>query len=219
MSKKRSNNRPKIVTFFPNKEDNIHCLQSSVKSLLSFYFPDKIFTDELIEEKTLYSGGWSWLVPTVVWLNELGLEVSFFSRLNYEELSNRGEEYLRELKGDILYNHEHQNGAYLNFASIQESSKTMIELGLWNNQNLSVAELSSSLEASNTLAISKTVYEWMDGRQGLTGHFVLVLKQYKPGEWLVHDPGLPQKENRKVNQLINGENIFSEVLLIKGVII
>ena len=118
----------KIITFFENSHDNTHCLQSCIKSLLSFYFFNDVFTDKEIDTKTIHTGGWSsWLPPAVIWLNELGLNVKLYSEFDYERFINEGEKYVRELKGEDIFNHEKRNGSYQNISLIQEACSKIVK--------------------------------------------------------------------------------------------
>lgn len=90
-------------------------------------------------------------------------------------------------------------------------------LNLWRNKFLQPEVLQKALEDKNTFAVGKTVYEWLNGEYvDGNSHYVLIIKEYSPGKWRVHDPGLPGIANRKVPQNINGQNIFGDILLVRG---
>ena len=210
--------KPKTIPFFENSPDNLHCLQSCVKSLLSLYFPDRVFDDNEIDEKTIQEGWWTWLPPAVVWLHELGLDVRLYSSFDYRRFSQEGESYMKEFKTEEMYLKEKQNGAYDNLPLVQLAYQKMMSCDLLEQSQLSKENLEIELESEHTFAVGKTIHEWLDGRPGLSSHYVVVIKKYAPGVWRVHDPGLPGRENRKIPQSFNEYNIFGDVLLVKGVI-
>src|SRR3989344_5815405 len=208
----------KIVQAFPNKQDNTHCLRSSVKSILSFYLPDRKFTELEIDKNTGYHKGYfSWMPQTVIWLNELGLKAKLFSPADYKEIGIRGLAYLKELKKDGIFEIEQQRGEYRYITEIQQAAQEMIRLNLWVNKLLSVQELETHLLDEDTLTICKTVYEWLDDKYiaGIS-HYVVVVKKYSPLTWIIQDPGLPKIQDRKVKQYINNHSIFGDIILIRG---
>jgi len=213
----KEHNIPKIIKFFENSVDNVHCLQSCVKSLLCFYFPNRIFTDEEIDNETVQKGGWSWLTPAAIWLHRLGLNVTLYSKFNYEEFALGGEEYLKKIWDNDKFVNEQKNGSLKNILLIQKVTKELISADLWKNEELSIKNLKSELGNKNTFAIGKTIYEWLNGQDILgTPHYVLVKKEYAPGIWSINDPGLPGIENRKIQQTIGTRSILLDTLLIKA---
>lgn len=211
----------KQIKFFENSQDNLHCLQSCLKSILSFYFPDNVFSDKEIDTKTLQRGGHSWLAPAVVWLNELGLRAVLITPpfFDYKRLLKEGESYMKEFKGEENYLIEEANGTYAHMPEIQKSVEVMINKKLLQSRMLTDTELKRELREQNTFAILKTVHEWLDGNSsGRTSHYVLAIEEYSNKKWRVHDPGLPGIKDRKIRKKLNGKNIYGEVLLIKGIL-
>ena len=94
---------PKIIPFFENLPDNTHCLQSCLKSVLAYYFPDRTFTAEEIDKQTIQTGGWSWLPPAVIWLHDLGLNVELYSLFDYSRFAEFGKEYMKDTKKIYLF--------------------------------------------------------------------------------------------------------------------
>lgn len=204
----------KVVPFFPNQTDNLHCLQSCIKSVLSYL--EIPYQQEDVDTKTGFFGTMSWSPHSVNWLHEVGLNVSLISPFRYDELALRGEEYLKDFKGDTFFQKEKSEGQYNNLDKVIEASKVMIKNKLWINAKMSISELSTFLKEEKNIAIAKTVHEFLSGNAVAgTSHFVTVIKEYRPGEWLIHDPGLPPIERRKVNQVItNGLEIFGDIITV-----
>lgn len=206
----------KDVPFFPNEPDNNHCLQSCVKSVLSFYFPKKVFSTKTIENKTIFNNGWSWLPPSVCWLNELGLKVKLYSKFDYLQFADMGEMYLKEFKREA-FEIEKRNGSYQNINTIQKYSNLMINNHLWVYKKMEIENLCKLLSKPNTLAIAKTVYQFLDGSNPNTvsdpvSHYIIIIKEYNYHQLLIHDCGLPPKPNRKIAKNI----LFGDILLISS---
>jgi len=215
----KKNNNPRVIPFFSNSDDNLHCLQACVKSVLNFYFPLKKFSNEDIDLHTLQEGGWSWFPPTVIWLHNLGLKVHFYSEFDYKKFSDDPESHLKEAWSHNRYNLELINGSLKNLAKIQKSAHEMLEANLWTKKSLSTEEIVLELKQTNKLVIGKTFHHWLNGEYVDTHpHYILILKEYSPGKWAIHDPGLPPIKNRKVENTINNNSITDDVLIVEGLI-
>lgn len=204
----------KVVPFFPNQTDNLHCLQSCIESVLSYF--EVLYSQKDVDLKTGFFGVMSWPPHSVNWLNELGLNVKLVSPFRYDELALSGEEYLKSFKGDVIFQKEKDEGQYNNLDKVKEASELMVKNNLWTNARMGISELSDFLNDENHLAIAKTVHEFLSGNAVAgTSHFVTTIKEYRSGEWLVHDPGLPPIERRKVKQIIaNGLEIFGDIITV-----
>lgn len=208
----------KVVPFYPNSPDNLHCLQACIKSVTQYYFPDKHFSDKEIDVFTCFESGWSWIIAAVNWLDELGLQIKLYSPFPYDQLILEGEKFMKKFKGEAVYEYEKQNGSYKNLPLIQKSAELMITRKLWEQNKLNNSDLAQLLKNEQVLAIGKTVYEWLSGNylplEKLHSHYVLIIKEYSPGIWKVHDPGLPPAPERKVSNTINNHDIFGDILVI-----
>lgn len=203
----------KVVPFYPNQTDNLHCLQSCVRSVLDFF--EIQYKENEVDEKTGFFGAMSWSPHAVNWLFEKGLDVKLISPFEYDKLATEGEQYLRSFKGPI-FDKEMSEGQYKFLDKVREASKQMVENHLWVNKKLTIEELKIELKDEKTLAIGKTIHEFLDGIAiAGTPHFVTIIKEYSVGTWLINDPGLPGIERRKVPQTI-GDNIaiFGDIVLV-----
>ena len=207
----------KLVKAYSNTFDNTFCLQASILSVLNYYFSGKVFSEEEVGVNTDYHPKYfSWFPKSVVWLDKLGLDVKLYSPADYKRIGIEGLEYLKELKGK-MYEVEEKRGEYKYLPEVQIAIKEMISSNLWIDKMLSVEELRNELKDQDTLAIGKTIYEWLDGNY-IAGksHFITIVKEYSSEVWLIQDPGLPKKQDRKVNQYINGHSILGDIILIKN---
>ena len=207
----------KIVKAYPNTPDNTFCLQASLLSILNNYFPTRTFSEEEVSKNTDYHPKYfSWSPRSVVWLDKLGLDVKLYSPADYGRIAAEGLKYLKELKGK-MYEFEEKRGEYKYLPEVQIAIKEMISKNLWTDKMLNVEELRNELKDINTLAIGKTIYEWLDDKYiaGIS-HFITLVKEYSSGVWLIQDSGLPMKRDRKVNQYINNHSILGDIILIKG---
>lgn len=207
----------KIVPAYGNR-DNLHCLQSCVRSTLEYLLPNKRFSKNYIDTKTEFNKeSLSWMLPSVDWLDKLGLNVKLYSPFDYSRLVCEGELYLREFKGEDIFDYEKRKGSYLNLDKIRKSADYIITNNLWINRQIKFQEIIQFLKNKNCLIIGKTVHEWLDNNY-IKGaqHYVLIIEPGSSDHLIVHDPGKPLKEYREINSSINNHLIFGDALIIQG---
>lgn len=199
----------KNVPFYPNSQDNYHCLQACVKSIIACYLQGQNLQDKEIDNKTGQMGGWTWLPHTVCWLDDLGLSIKIYSTFDYEAFSKKGLKFLEETWDPERFRREKEAGSFANIPSIQSKAKKMIKKGLWINKNLSDNKISKLLKERNVLVLAKTIYELLDGNLGSTAHYVVLIEGQK-GKWVLHDPGLPPSPNRIVSKKYKTQSILGD---------
>jgi hypothetical protein len=209
----------KIVRSFSNSSDNLHCLQACVKMVLHHCLPGKKFSESLIDKKTGHVGGATWILPAVIWMDKLELTVNLFSTFDYANFGKRGESFLKENWNDWKYEFEKNTGALKNLSFVQQAAVEMVARKLWTKEVIDQNYLAKVLKSEKNLAIGKTIYELLDGNSKPTvshSHYVVLVKEYSFHNWLVNDPGLPEKAGRVVPKIIDNRSIFNDVLLIEG---
>jgi hypothetical protein len=209
----------KEVPSFSNTADNNGCLQACVKDVLAYYFPKRLINDKEINEKTGQCGGWTWLPPAACWLNNLGLDVKLYwnsKNFDYKSFALYGTSYLKKQWSSERFDWEEQHGAYKNIDFVQEKAKEMVNKNIYVGKRLSTALLLKFLGNQESLAVAKTIYQWLSGDYVLgDGHFVVVIDSPKPGFWRINDPGLPEMPNREISSKIKDHPVFLDTLLIK----
>lgn len=198
--------------------DNTHCQQPCVKMVLKYFFPKKTFSDAEIDEGTAQTGGTTWFPPAVMYLDQAGLSVQLFSQtpMDYKEFADKGKEYIHSKVSQRDFQIEVQNGAFENITSVQEAAERMVEKGIVKREKeVDFEEISRRLDSPKVLAIGKTHRPWLTGRfiPG-AAHYVVIIQSNDKTSWKVHDPGPPAKGNLTVGKNIQGEPMFSEVLLV-----
>ena len=212
----------KDVPFHPNEEDNLHCMQSCVLSVLDFY--NVSYEIDEVDFNTGFFGGPSWSPHAVNWLNNKGLSAKLFSIFDYSQLVSDKENYLRSFKTHGVFEKEKREGQYEHLDEVILASDEMVNNGSWDKSKLSIPDLAKFLKVSTHIAIAKTMTTYLGGIYNNFGnsHFVTVLEQYSQNKWIIHDSGLPPIPYRKVPQTIrhpgsDPTSIFGEIILIKKI--
>ncbi|HSX49148.1 MAG TPA: hypothetical protein VLE44_02720 [Candidatus Saccharimonadales bacterium] len=171
----------------------------------------------VIDRKTGQIGNSTWFPPLVVWLKKLGLDIKLYSLFDYDQLVTGGDVFLKKNWDPDRYEREKDTGALKNLDFVRKETSKMMLGNLWVKEKLEVDILSKKLENNKTLAIGKTIYEWLDGNYNNgtgTAHYVVLIKEFDVNQWLVHDPGLPPKDWRIVPKYINNDSVFSDIMII-----
>lgn len=88
------------VPFFANTNDNTHCYQAIVKSVLKYYFPDKDYSWKALDTFTGKKPGMAtWPTQSLLHFQSLGLNVNIKEMFDYQEFGLKGKEYLLRMYG------------------------------------------------------------------------------------------------------------------------
>lgn len=183
------------VPFYSNTSDDTHCFQAAIKMVLKFFWPEKEFSWEELEKITAKAPGlWTWPMAGMIWFKNNGFDIRNIEVFNYDEFIKKGGQYLIERYGkevgeaqikhsdinqEIKYAEEFKNKIHTEeHIPTIEDIKQLLKKGYLVGCNV------------NAIALNKEI--------GYAGHFVVV-KGYRDGELILHDPGLPTHENRVVD--------------------
>lgn len=188
---------PKLnIPFYPNTEDDTHCFQAVLKSILKYYFPEKEYTWEELEQiSNKPPGKWSWEMAGLVFLKRLGLEVKNVRVFDYPAFIERGEEYLIELWGKEAGEASIEHG---DTPRAQEDAKIFIQEITPENRPANYDELIKLFQDGYLIVCNINSYG-LDNEPGFAGHFVLIT-DIDENSVTMHDPGLPPHPNRKVDK-------------------
>lgn len=198
--------------------DQAHCQQACVKMALNYFLPNNNYSDAEIDEGTAQTGGPTWFPPAVMFLDQEELSVQLFSQseIDYRKFSNNLKEYIRSKISQREFQIESLKGAFENTTAVQDAARKMVEKGLVNyERELDIEKISKMLVSPSILAIGKTYYPWLTGKLVKeASHYVLIIQSNDKTTWEIHDPGPPVKANLIVGKKIQGNPMFSEVLLV-----
>ncbi|MBI3305255.1 hypothetical protein HYZ80_02970 [Candidatus Parcubacteria bacterium] len=173
----------------------MHCLQAAVMMMLNTL--DGPVSWEEVNAMTKYEEGkYSWTPVAAVALAERIPGVKMMSNLDYHQLADRGEEYLREYWNPAWYQDQKQY-ASAGFAREQQFAKALVAKSLFEHRRITTDEIERLVV--NNLLIAVVNANKLAGEPGAAGHFVVIYEDL--GDALeLHDPGLPPRPEWQVDK-------------------
>lgn len=180
------------VPFYANSEDDTHCYQAAIASVLKYFQPDKDYTfDQLDEMSAKREGLWTWQTQMSINLINAGFDVVSIDDFDISAFVNEGEEYLRRKYGDDV---AEAQAKHSDIKQEQELSAKYLEIGEHIQRIPSIEDVKLMLE-KGYLIICNVNSMALSGNEGYVGHFVVVFGV--DGEQILfHDPGLPPTPSR-----------------------
>lgn len=183
------------VPFFSNTPDNTHCFQAALKMLLKFYFPEKDYSFEELDEKTeKVKDLWTWPTAGLLWMQSLGIGVELVETFDYQQFVKTPEEYLLEFFGKEAGKEQIKNSDLPHEVGLIEKGLKHFNI---ENRIPKQHDIVAALE-QNKLVCVNINSKVLSGKSGYVGHFVVIKGYYDEGV-IIHDPGLPPIENRKID--------------------
>lgn len=183
------------IPFYSNMPDNTHCFQASLRMILRYFQPTKEFSWEELEKISGKKEGlWTWPTAALIWMKKQGFEVINIEMFDYHEFVTDGEKYLRKFYGEEVGN---EQIAHSDIAQEIEYAKQFLKLNAVTKE-IPTAETLKDLLKRKYLLMCLINSQKLDHKSGYVGHFVIV-KGFHENEFTIHDPGLPPRENLKVN--------------------
>lgn len=183
------------VDFFSNTPDDTHCFQATLKMVLKYFYPEEDYSWEELDRKTAkLEGLWTWPMAGVLWLKEKRLEIKIVEPFDYKKFAEIGGQYLMDEYGEEVGNEQikHSDIAQERNLAKQYIEKIGIERKIPN-----LKEIKDYLEAGYLVGCNVNSKK-LNGKEGYVGHFIIV-KGFDDDNLIIHDPGLPALEGRKVD--------------------
>jgi hypothetical protein len=191
--KKTTSRQIRKVPFFGNP-DNTHCFQACVRMLLKYFMPNLDYSwaelDKLTGKK---EGLWTSPLYGMIQLKQMGFEMIDIGVFDYERFSQEGESYVKERYGEKVGTEQIEHCDIPTEMKNVELFLECIEL----EQRLPDLKDIIDLLKAGYLVICNVNSCMLNDLPNYIGHFVLI---YHIGSdyILMHDPGLPPNESRKV---------------------
>lgn len=183
------------IPFYSNTPEGTHCFQAVLKMILKYFLPNEEYSFEELDIKTAkIKGLWTWLMAGLLWLKKKGFEIKKIGMFDYEKFVKKGEKYLIDFYGKEV---GEAQIAHSKISQEIEYSKDFIKEIQIERRIPERKEIIEFLD-NGYLVICVVNSKMLNNLAGYSGHFVLV-KGYEKDFFILHDPGLPGQENRKVS--------------------
>lgn len=184
----------KNIKFVSNSEDNMHCVNAVFRMVHQYFFGVDLTWDEIDKLTKAVPGKATWTFIGEMEFAKKGLDVTNIEPVDYQLLFEKSENYLTEIVGKDTANY------YLtksNIASVIPIIPEYLKIVKHETRRATVSEMIEDLK-QGALIGAEVNSRILNSRPGFSLHFIL-LYDYDEENLMVHDPGLPPIEARKVS--------------------
>ena len=162
--------------------------------LLKYFEPTKDFSwDELDTITNKPTDKWTWPQAGLSWLSTNHYDVVDIELFDYARFMREGENYMRELWGQATVA---EQAKHSDIHEAQQDSVGFIENVHYEQRIPQLKDVTHYLN-EDYLVMCIINAQVLAGKSGYVGHSILVIDTYAEG-FIIHDPGLPPLEYRKV---------------------
>mmetsp|Transcript_155268 Transcript_155268/g.275385 ORF Transcript_155268/g.275385 Transcript_155268/m.275385 type:complete len:614 (-) Transcript_155268:33-1874(-) len=160
---------------FFRQTDPGSCLQTSMKMVLKWHFPNRDYSLKLLNEKTGRTdrGKWTCTPQALPALVTEGLDAHFYSDGPFEEFLSEGEEFVWKHYGDQIAPIYLRNA---DFESVQEAIKMLKSAGRYTIRKLELHEMEMALAFNHVIILLVDYNKLFQATSGqprpYAGHFV-----------------------------------------------
>ncbi len=181
------------VPFFSNTPDDTHCFQAAMKMVYEYFKPDeKLSFAEWDKISAKVEGLYTWQMAGLLWMAK-DFYVTDIETFDYKRFIEEGGSYLHELLGDEVAENQIKNS---DIEQEKRYAREFLDRIRIDRRAPAINDITVLLDKIN-LVVCNVNARVMNNKEGYAGHFVVV-KGYDEEHLIVHDPGLPAYENRKV---------------------
>jgi hypothetical protein len=207
--------REKEMPFF-NQTDSGNCLQTNLKIVLEYYYPEREYSSEQLDDRTgRTQGKWTWTSQAMEFLIDEGLDAYYYSTTPYLNISKGGEafilNYYGEEDGRIMIQHT-------NFDALYQSINTLNESARYKYEKLDFSDVEKMFNEGNTIIMLIDRNALTNPKQPYAGHFVTITS-INSTHVVFHDTaGTPNRiaERTKFIEAWNAPGTDNDAIIIKG---
>lgn len=183
------------VPFYSNTPDDTHCFQAALKMILKYFWPDKDFTWEELEKITGKKEGlWTWPMAGMLWLKNNNFDVKNIEVFDYKKFIESPAQYLIDTYGKEVGEAQIKHS---DLSQEIEYAKEFLRKISTENRIPTLDDIKKLLSNGYLVGCNVNSYA-LNKKLGYAGHFVII-KGFNNNELVIHDPGLPPRENRVVD--------------------
>ncbi len=182
------------VPFVANP-DATHCYQAAIKMLVQRFRPPHDQSWAALDRITGKVAGYgTWPFAGLTWLRELGLDVTNLELMDNRRFAAEGRAYIAEVTGQEFAESLDRG---LDLSRVQAEAAIFVEKIRCEVRIPTIDDIRSAVTTGG-LVVCNVNSRALNDRDGYLGHFVVV-KGFDEHGLIVHDPGPPGQENRRVS--------------------
>lgn len=211
----------KKVPFFPNTQDNTHCLQAVVASILRYYDPnanvDFAYLDKLTDKSP---DKWTWTYRLLCNLAQMGYDVLEIEDFDHQQFIKNPDAYLIEKLGVQAGQASIDNS---NLKQEVINARDFVQKVKYENRPATLDNIAEYLQRGYLIGCHVNSRK-LRGRTGYYGHFILVYGYDIEDQTLtIHDPGIYtnleqlyfEAEQMPLEQFLQGWSEYPNIIAVK----
>ena len=188
------NRHERIIPFFANP-DSTHCFQACLRMILKYFLPDKEYSwDELDILTGKKNEKFTWRSKALIELQSIGFEIINWGLFDHSLFVKDPVGYLNKLYGEEKAKIKIEN---CDLEYEKQNSELLLEKVKSKITLPSISDINNILD-EGYLVLCNVNSMVLNNKDGYLGHFILV-NAVRNDHIIVHDPGLPPVENRKLS--------------------
>lgn len=172
----------------------MHCAMSAYAMIIDYFLGKKLSWSELEELSGYQPGKAAWTVQALPKLASMGLDIRMIEPFDYPKFLKQGQPYLKTLYSDEEIAWYQKNS---NIAQMKHFIPDFLAKIKYKCRRANLKDIDDMLKDGRLIFVtvnSKT----LNDKDGFISHAVVIFD--KDGDnYILHDPGLPPRANRKVS--------------------
>lgn len=204
------------VPYF-GQTDSGNCLQANLKMALKYYYPERDYSFEMLDNLTGRSKGkWTWTSQAMPFLAEQGLNACYYSTTPYAEILDGGETF-------ILENYGKEDGnamiQHTDFDYLYKSIRYLDSLDCYENRKLGFTEVEKDFFSGSIIILIVDESVLIDRNSTYLGHFVTITGINSTNVRFHDSGGISNRieAKQKFIDAWNAKGTDNDAIVIKGV--
>ncbi len=196
----------KKIPFYPNHKDGMYCVLAVYRSLYDYFFDEKLSFKQLEKKSRAEKNKGVWHLLLDSDLASRGVDIVNIETIDYQKLFEEKGEYLKKL-------YDHQTAEYYltqtNITKLFDVIPQYLK-SVHHITKLATIDDIDSLLSKGYIIGAEVNSRILNNKPGFSLHYVLIQKGDQ-NSYIMHDPGLPPIENRKVSREDIEKSLANEV--------
>ena len=183
----------KPAPFVANHKDQMHCSQAVFRMLFKYFFDEDLTWEEIDEITKTIPGKASWTMAAHMVLAKRGVEVVNIEPFDYQRFYDEGADYLRNNFGEETARYYLEKS---NLLSVKDDIPKFLSTVHHETKRATIEDIAHFLKESYLVG-AEINSRILNRREGFSLHYVLLVG-CENDSLIIHDPGPPPLESRKV---------------------